>query len=141
MSRKSIFGVAAISALLFSAFLVQAQSTTSTTLISAPEAKKMLEAGEFDLVLDVRTPEEYTGPFGHIKDARLIPIQVLESQLKDIEAYKDKKVLVYCHSGGRSAKSARILKDNGFKDVSDLQGGITGWKAQGYATDNKASRN
>ncbi|MDH5638470.1 MAG: rhodanese-like domain-containing protein, partial [Nitrospinota bacterium] len=123
MNKKSMFGIAGAAAFIISVVLVQAQTSTVSNLISAPEARKMIAEGKFSLVLDVRTPGEYTGPLGHIKGAKLIPIQNLQAQLKTIEAYKGKKVLVYCHSGGRSAKSARILKANGFTSVFDLSGG------------------
>ena len=36
--------------------------------------------------------------------------------------------MVYCKMGGRSAKAAANLNGQGFKDITDLDGGITGWK-------------
>jgi rhodanese-related sulfurtransferase len=42
-----------------------------------------------------------------------------------------KPVLVYCRSGGRSAKAAKQMKDLGFVEISDLDGGITAWKKAG----------
>jgi predicted sulfurtransferase len=41
---------------------------------------------------------------------------------------KEKPVMVYCKSGGRSARAASILKDKGFENVYDLDGGIIGWE-------------
>jgi len=141
MNRKNILGMAVAAAFVISVVLVQAQTATVSNLVSAPEAVNMLKEGKFSLVLDVRTPDEYTGPLGHISGARLIPVQSLEDRLKEIEAYKDKTVLVYCHSGVRSAKSAAILRSHGFTKVYDLEGGMMGWKSLGYPSDNKASRN
>jgi len=141
MKTRNILGMAAAAVFALSVILVQAQTATSTYLISPTDAKKMIDEGKFELVLDVRTVDEYTGPLGHIKGSRLLPIQNLEAGMKAIEKFKDKTVLVYCHSGGRSAKSARILQENGFTKVYDLDGGITSWKTKGLPTENQASQN
>lgn len=85
---------------------------------SAPEtAKEKIRQGA--LVLDVRTPAEFQD--GHYKGATNIPLQVLASRLGELGA-KDKAVVVYCRSGNRSAQAARILKDAGFKDVTNAGG-------------------
>jgi len=80
-------------------------------------------------LIDVRTPGEYEN--GHIKNALLI--NYMSSDFKD-KAFKGldktKPVLVYCASGGRSAKSAKMYKEAGFTKVYNLLGGITAWKAK-----------
>jgi len=141
MNRKSILVSASFLVAMFSAALVSAQTATSSHLINAETAKKMIDEGKFDLVLDVRTVDEYTGPLGHLKGAKLIPVDSLTNGVKAINNFKDKNVLVYCHSGKRSAKSAEILVSSGFTKVYDMEGGITGWKAKGFPTDAKASQN
>lgn len=77
-------------------------------------------------LIDVRTDGEYAE--GHIANAT--NIDVLQSDFKDKVANldKEKPVMVYCKMGGRSAKAAGILKEMGFKDVTDLEGGYTAWK-------------
>jgi len=80
------------------------------------------------LILDVRTVEEYKQ--GHIKGAKLIPVQVLESQLASVP--KDRQVYVYCHSGVRSARAAKLLASHGFTRVENMLGGIEAWKQAGY---------
>jgi rhodanese-related sulfurtransferase len=141
MSKKSVLAMTSTMVLALCVTLAQAQTATSSHLLGADEAKKMIDGGKFDLVLDVRTFDEYTGPLGHLKGAKLIPIDSLADGVKAINLFKNKTVLVYCHSGGRSAKSAQILLSNGFTNVYDLDGGITGWKSKGYPTDAKASQN
>lgn len=78
-------------------------------------------------LIDVRTDEEYAE--GHIANAT--NIDVLQSDFKDKVSSldKEKPVMVYCKMGGRSAKAAGILKEMGFHEVTDLEGGITAWKA------------
>jgi len=80
------------------------------------------------MVVDVRTVEEYKA--GHIKGARLMPLNFLEKHLADIP--KDRQVYVYCHSGNRSARAAKLLASHGFTRVENMQGGIEAWKEAGY---------
>jgi len=80
------------------------------------------------VVIDVRTVEEFKS--GHIKGARLMPVDVLEKHFADIP--RDKQVYVYCHSGKRSAKAAKMLIEHGFTRIENIQGGIEAWKDAGY---------
>ena len=47
------------------------------------------------------------------------------------ELDKNKPVLVYCAIGGRSSKAMAIMKKEGFKEVYNLEGGMTAWKDAG----------
>ncbi len=80
------------------------------------------------MLLDVRTPEEYAA--GHIKGAKLIPVQQLAAHLDEVP--KDRQVYVYCHSGRRSARAAKLLAAHGFTRVENMLGGIVAWKEAGY---------
>ncbi|MBN4077118.1 rhodanese-like domain-containing protein [Mariprofundus ferrooxydans] len=80
------------------------------------------------MLLDVRTPEEYAA--GHINGATLIPVQVLAERLNEVP--KDKQVYIYCHSGKRSARASKLLAENGFTNIENIEGGIVAWKAAGY---------
>jgi rhodanese-related sulfurtransferase len=77
------------------------------------------------LLLDVREPSEYAEV--HAKDATLIPLGKLPSRLNEIVQYKDKPVVVICHSGRRSAKGVEILRDAGFTQAANVQGGTAAW--------------
>ncbi len=68
-------------------------------------------------VLDVRTPEEFAG--GHVPGAINIPVQVLGGRISEVGP-KDKPVVVYCRSGGRSASAASMLKQAGYAEVLDV---------------------
>lgn len=76
-------------------------------------------------LLDVRTQDEYDSV--HIDGATLISVYELEARLDEIAAYKETPVLVYCHSGNRSVVASQILVQNGFMNVTNLEGGISGW--------------
>lgn len=100
--------------------------------ISVIDAKKLIDSEDV-YILDVRTPQEYNS--GHINGSNLMAIQDIpkegrEFKLKDIP--KDKKILVYCRSGSRSAQASQILVDNGFTRVYNMQGGIIEWMDAGY---------
>lgn len=97
------------------------------TDITIQQAKEMIAGGEV-FILDVRTQQEYDE--GRINGSTLIPVQVLDKRLSEIP--KDKKILVYCRTGHRSAQASEILVNNGFKDVYNMKGGIEEWIKAGY---------
>lgn len=90
------------------------------------EALKLIEEPDI-LLLDVRTADEFAS--GHLRNAKNIPVQELQSRMNEISSCKDKPVLVYCYSGGRSAMACGLLKRNGFLKISNLSGGISSWTA------------
>jgi rhodanese-related sulfurtransferase len=77
--------------------------------------------------LDVRTPGEYSG--GHVPNAKNIPVQVLASRLAEVP--KDKAVYVYCESGVRSTKAAKLLVDAGYTNVINMKASMRGWRGAG----------
>jgi rhodanese-related sulfurtransferase len=76
-------------------------------------------------LLDVREPGEFAEV--HAKNATLIPLGQLPSRLSEIAQYKNKPVAVICHSGRRSAKGAEILRNAGFTQVANVEGGTNAW--------------
>ena len=81
-------------------------------------------------ILDVREPEEFTGPLGHIKDAILIPLGDLAKRAGELS--RDRPIVAVCRAGGRSAQATNILQQAGFKDVANLTGGMLRWRAEGH---------
>jgi sulfur dioxygenase len=79
-------------------------------------------------VVDVREPDEYDGPLGHIPGARLMPLGGLAGAGKALSA--DKPIVTVCRAGGRSAQATVILKMLGFAQVANLPGGMLRWRAQ-----------
>jgi adenylyltransferase/sulfurtransferase len=92
--------------------------------ISVQELKRRLDAKEDVFVLDVREPHE-------VKivnlGAPLIPLGELAKRVGELEAEKDRDIVVHCKSGGRSQKAAQLLKNAGFAHVENLAGGILAW--------------
>ena len=89
--------------------------------ISAKKAIEMIQNDDNISILDVRTPQEYKQ--GHLPDSTLIPVDKLEANIAMIQAYKAKKILVYCASGNRSVSASRILKAQGFVPIN-VKGGL-----------------
>ena len=130
MIRKNLLRIKYIlSIVIVSTYAIASAQTIN---IPAQEAKKMIDSKDYGLVLDVRTMEEYTGELGHIDGAVLIPVQELKERVGEIEKYKDKKVLVVCHSGVRSRKASDLLLQKGFKKVYNIADGMVGWDSQKY---------
>jgi rhodanese-related sulfurtransferase len=97
--------------------------------LNAKQFYEMIQKEKDVIILDVRTPQEYQE--GHISNAINIPVQILGQQLDKLKNFKDKKILVYCRSGHRSAIASQILDRAGFKNVHNLKGGLFEWKASG----------
>lgn len=92
---------------------------------------KQLIATEDAILLDVRTPEEYSR--GYIKGSTSINIADTEFASKISLLQKDKTILIYCLSGSRSLASANYMSRMGFKRIYTLQQGLMDWNRQGYA--------
>jgi len=101
-------------------------SASVISLISATELDKV---NDQILLIDVRTPGEFAS--GHIENS--INIDYKSDNFKDLigELDKNQEVYVYCKVGGRSGRSAKILKDMGFEKIYDLDGGINAWEKEG----------
>lgn len=126
--------------LLLAAALTISQVTAAENAGTAPvkteQAAKQIASGV--QLLDVRTREEWEE--GYIKGAKLVPIASDDFSGKATKALDpEKPVLVYCQSGGRSAKAVKLLREAGFKNVRDLDGGITAWEKEGRPVEKPAA--
>lgn len=93
-------------------------------VITAQQAKEIMEKEEDFVILDVREQDEYRA--GHIPGAILIPYTEIESRAEEELTDKDRLILVYCRSGRRSAIAAASLISMGYTNVKDF-GGIIDW--------------
>lgn len=114
-------------------------SVTLIALISmnscAINAQNALETAAFETkigspnvqLVDVRTPQEFAN--GHLENAKNVNFNDPEFKQKIALLDKSKPIAVYCGVGGRSGKASKMLVELGFKDISDLAGGMTAWAA------------
>jgi sulfur dioxygenase len=87
-------------------------------------------------ILDVREPDEFNGPLGHVPGAKLIPLGALAEKHSMLE--KSKPVVVVCRSGARSAQATLMLGKAGFDKVANLSGGMLRWRAQRFQVEGGA---
>ena len=87
------------------------------------ELKELRESGDNHFLLDVREPHEQT--ISRIDGAVLIPLGELENRTNELP--RDKRILVHCKSGGRSARAVSLLREEGFENVWNISGGIIAW--------------
>lgn len=94
--------------------------------ITADELQAMLQQGGLRLV-DVRTDAEVAR--GKIPQGEPLPLHLIPMRINEMD--KAATTVFYCQMGGRSAQAAAFAAANGFADVYNLQGGITGWAQAG----------
>ena len=99
--------------------------------MTAEEAAQLLSGDTAVVLLDVRTLEEWSSSTGHLRNAILIPLQDLHSQINKLNTFRERLIIVYCRSGNRSDRAARLLSDSGF-NVVNLSGGIREWNSKKY---------
>lgn len=120
----------------FSGIIMAFSLSCEAQTVTPEEFEKGFKEKQAQL-LDVRTPEEFES--GHISDAMLANINEKEEFNRRLSALdKEKPVYVYCLSGGRSHKAAEDLRNQGFKEVVELDGGINAWKNAGLPVAGKS---
>ena len=97
-----------------------------TTLPAVEFAAKIKEAAD-PVIVDVRTPEEYSN--GHLPNAKNFDWQGDQFDKQITLLDKSTPVFVYCHSGKRSSAAASRMRTEGFEKVYELDGGISKWEA------------
>jgi rhodanese-related sulfurtransferase len=117
ISVKNIFVIVFLH--LTAVIYAQQDQTNSITM---QEFKDILKSNKPIVLLDVRTPEELTGPLGKIDQAINIPIQNIEQRINELTPYKDKEIIIICRTQNRSSVALNILKKNGYKAKNVLGG-------------------
>ena len=132
--RKTLIITAIVlfgSALFLLGFL-QTNPSSKFPNITVNQLKAKLDLNADLVILDVRTNQEWDGPLGHIKNARLIPLQELSKRYTELNPVKNKEIIVYCRSGNRSQVATTLLRENGFNAVNMI-GGMKAWNAMTQA--------
>jgi rhodanese-related sulfurtransferase len=92
---------------------------------SPAEVSRLLADGDIQLI-DVRQPHEHEA--GRIAGTRLIELSTLAQAVDSID--RERPVVFYCRSGGRSGMATDALREAGF-DVHNMVGGMLAWAAAG----------
>jgi rhodanese-related sulfurtransferase len=85
-------------------------------------------------LIDVRGPDEFTAPPGHLPGAINIPLPDLPGRVAEV-ASDGRPVVLVCKTDRRSARAAGVLLAAGLQDVVVLRGGTDGWHQQGLPLD------
>ncbi len=101
---------------------------SDSTELSVNELKELVDRGEPVTLIDVREPYEWSIGNLEPEGAKLIPLGELATRVGEIDAKSD--VVVYCRTGARSARAADFLRDQGFANVRNLEGGIRAWSEE-----------
>ena len=105
-------------------------SAKNVPAVSVAQLRERLAAAPAPYLLDVREPWEFRQ--AHVEQAHLIPLGELERRVNEVP--RDQAVLVICQSGQRSMTAAAYLRQLGYADVSNVDGGTSAWIKQGYPT-------
>lgn len=92
------------------------------------ELRRRLTTGEAPMIVDVRGPDEFDGPLGHIDGALNIPLAALAARAGDL-AHAGCPIVLVCLTDKRSSQAAAELIDAGACDVAVLRGGMRAWRA------------
>lgn len=101
------------------------EAKSQISLIGPDELRRMQQSGEDFTLVDVRERDEQAK--GIIPGAISLPRGILEVNIDKITTDKDRKLVLYCGEGGRSALAALNLKKMGFRNVFSLAGGYRDW--------------
>ena len=136
-TRKSIKWAGILSFMLISIACSTSNSQTTSEVLKPKEFAEKLAKSSDAVLLDVRTPGEYEG--GHIENSLNVDWNGdhFDTQIADID--KDAPVYVYCLSGGRSGKAVSHLKDKGYTNVVELDGGMMAWRKAALPETKEAS--
>ena len=110
-------------------FLSACASEADSGSIRAEELMERLDDPDAPIVLDVRTPGEYSR--GHVPGAYNLPDQQVPARIEELKQLKDREIVIYCEVGPRSRWVESYLRNQGFTDVKHLQGDMAGWRRSG----------
>jgi sulfur-carrier protein adenylyltransferase/sulfurtransferase len=105
-----------------------AQEAASGSTISAAELKGMLDRDDDIFLVDVREPNEFE--IVSIPGATLIPKDQFLTGAALEQLPQDKRIVLHCKSGARSAECLAIVKNAGFSDAVHVGGGVLAWVNQ-----------
>ena len=113
------------------------EATTAVGEIEPAKIVKMAENDEDIIVIDVRETEQYSEGQPYINE--ITPLKIhqitrgnLEWEISDHVKDKNAFIVTYCRTSGRGAMAAQRLRELGYKNATNLKGGLKGWAKSGY---------
>lgn len=128
--RYGLLGLAVLAMIAFLPRLFRRLRASEPAWIESVELQRRLAAGNPIVLVDVRQPEEFTAPPGHLPGAVNVPLAELVSRTAELATRKH-PIVVVCKTDRRSVRAATELLAAGLPDVAVLRGGTDGWHRQG----------
>jgi rhodanese-related sulfurtransferase len=96
-------------------------------------AFEILRDGADDvLLLDLRPAQEYSGPLGHVRWARNVPLDDLPAKLPELRDFRKHTIIAYCRRDDCGERGVNLLREAGFEGALLLEGGIDAWVDDGF---------
>ncbi len=130
--RYGLLGLGVIAMIAFLPRLFRRFRAKEPAWIESDELQRRLTTGERVMLLDVRQPDEFTSPPGHLPGAVNVPLAELANRTPEL-ARRKQPIVVVCKTDRRSARAASDLLAAGLQDVAVLRGGTDGWHHRGLA--------
>ena len=126
--RYGLIGLALLAAVAFVPRLLRRLKGEETVRwVDVADLAPRLDRANAIAVIDVRGPDEFAGPLGHIAKARNVPLAELPGRIEELRSLIETPVVVVCRTDKRSASAAALLDEAGFRDVAVLRGGMVRW--------------
>ncbi len=109
------------------AWIYSGRATDRLEQVGAPELAARLAGGDLPVLLDVRTPAEWSA--GHLAGAQHLPLAEILQACCALPV--DHEIVVYCGSGYRSNMAGSYMKRHGYANVKSLAGGVLAWARSG----------
>jgi uncharacterized membrane protein YdjX (TVP38/TMEM64 family)/rhodanese-related sulfurtransferase len=129
------YGLLGLSGLALIAFLPRLWRRVRTPdpgWVDIAELQRRLQSRRVPLLVDVRQPEEFLAPPGHLPSAVNIPLADVADRAAELAA-REQPIVLVCKTDRRSARAAELLRAGGLRDVAVVRGGTDGWHRQGLA--------
>lgn len=128
--RYGVLGIAALALVVFAPRLIRRLKQHPAAFVSLRDLKASLTGDQRPLIVDVREPNEFDGPLGHIDGAINVPLAQLPAAWEGLGACAAPVVIV-CRTDRRSATAAGMLRARGVENVKVLRGGMEAWSRAG----------
>lgn len=93
--------------------------------IDVQGVQQLTQADEDFLFIDCREQNEFD--LCRIDGAKLMPMGAIPESLGELEPFREKRIVIHCHHGGRSLRVANWLRQQGFSGSQSMAGGIDDW--------------
>jgi len=104
------------------------RSAAAPVWVEPAQLHRWLAGEGAPIIVDVRGPDEFAGPLGHIDGARNIPLAELPARASELAA-EGRPLVMVCLTDKRSSQAAAELVAAGLRNVAVLRGGMKGWRA------------